>query len=218
MVSHWYIPSCLTNPGQLKPHHFAALARYFAGALSYKYNYCGPCSCQVHTYYHLINAIGNACTVSTHALTVKRASDQVLWQWSRSCRSWTLLGTRVRKAASACPRSLGGNFLTLFQTWQKAADWGSENAFIVVRLQTLLKMNCITKPYKYSSSLNLPDFAWLVLNNLVALIKSLWVAGAFVYEVTCWIPDEFVSVKLLKMLTFLSTYAVYLLVYAIRFI
>lgn len=32
------------------------------------------------------------------------------------------------------PPSLGGNFLSHLQTWQKAADWGSENALIVARL------------------------------------------------------------------------------------
>lgn len=192
-MSWVYIPSCWTDTSHT--HHFTS---YSAGGWSYIWSYQG----QVHTWYCLINATHNSCTlacntsISTATLAVKLA-DQVLLLWSRSCRSWTLLGMREWQA-SALATIIRREFSESITDVAKSSTLRFWKCFNCSKLQDFFKRNSITKPYKYSSSSNLPNLAWLVvLNNLVALIKSLWafVAGAIMYGVICWIPKEFESDK-----------------------
>lgn len=204
MVSWLYIPSCLTNTRLLKTHILLLLgpvtqlgpdltceatralvfAKFTRGIVSLMLLVI-PVHWCVAPVFLLSRWQWNLWQTKFYCCDLEAVEAGHFWEWEEGKHLlW--------------PPSLGGNFPSQLQTWQKAADCSSENALIVARLQNFFKMNYITKPYKYSSSSNLPDLAWLVvLNNLVALIKSLWVfvVGAFVYEVICWIPDEFKSDK-----------------------
>lgn len=133
--------------------HFTTQASYSAGAWSYMWSYQGPCFCQVHTWYCLINVTCNSCTI--FLLSIVYYSLLSRWQWNLWQTKFYCCELEDVEVGPIWewdqgrhlpwPPSLGRNFPSQLQIWQKAADQGSENALIVARLQNFFKMNYITK-------------------------------------------------------------------------